>query len=129
MGIAASRENHRLVDGYRELVVDQRVLEPAAQEIGPQELAEGRGILGVATGASHFTGEAAERVVHEIGDRLGDGPEFTSLAACIIRMRPAAMIQKDPEGVRLERAEVGHDRYENLLYAFLVQRARDGDGR
>src|SRR5258707_8599088 len=63
-----------------EMLLDSLARYVTAQEIRPQEFAERRGVLGEAAGAAQFAGEAAERVVLEIGDRFRKILEVSALA-------------------------------------------------
>ena len=55
-----------------EIPLHRLLLEPAPQEIGPQELAERHRLLGVAAKAAQLAGEAAVGVVAQVGDRVRD---------------------------------------------------------
>src|SRR5215813_15566682 len=61
-------ELNRVLDGLGEIRVHGSPLHLAAQEVGPQELAEGRGVLGKAARPPELAGEAAERIVLEPRD-------------------------------------------------------------
>src|SRR5215469_39647 len=61
--VLAFGEFQRLIHCACEIIFDELARHLAAQEIGPEELAERRGVLGKAAGPSQFAGQTAERIV------------------------------------------------------------------
>ena len=123
VGILALRESQPLLQRGREVVLDPPVLDAAAQEIGPQEFAEWRRVLGIAPGVAQFAGQAAERVVHQLADAARQVAIVPAPAPVVVRVHPAAVVEVRPERLLVELAEVGDDRDRDLLDAFVVQRA------
>lgn len=42
----------------------------------------------------------------------------------IERMHPIAIIKNEPEGIDVQRAQIGNDRHEQFLHAFVMKRTR-----
>ena len=69
----------------------------AAQEIRPQEFAERRGILGITADAPQFAGEAAERIVLEVGDRFRNVLEVPAFALGVVGIDPPLDCPSTPQ--------------------------------
>src|SRR5579871_5740225 len=65
--LLALGELQRLLEGLVEILFNGRLAEAAAHEVRPQELAEWRGVLGETAHAAQFAGDAAVRIVLEVG--------------------------------------------------------------
>src|SRR5499427_9830368 len=70
--LLALGELHGLFHGLVKIILGERLADPPSHEISPQELAERRGVLGETANATQFAGDAAERVVLEPRDLLGN---------------------------------------------------------
>ena len=100
------------------------MFEPPAQEIRPQELAEGRRVLGETAGAAQLAGETAKRII----DQVPDAPRNIGIAAAatlgIEGMQPAPVVQVDPERLARQPPQIRHHGHGDLLDPLLVQRQR-----
>src|ERR1700688_1690452 len=72
VGLRAFCETHGFFQRFRELFLDRLALEPAAQEVRPQKLAERNRFLGKSAEAAQLAREAAERIVAQAADRRGE---------------------------------------------------------
>src|SRR5262249_13310103 len=68
--IVALGEFERLLHRPAEVVFHRLALDVAAQEVGPEEFGKRRGVLGKAAGAPQLAGEATERIVLQVFNRL-----------------------------------------------------------
>src|SRR5260370_24068086 len=119
----AAREAQRLFDRLIEMALDALLPDPPAQEIGPQELAERGGALGETAGAPQRAGQRAKRVVNQNLYRFWDSPVTLPPALVVERVHPAAIVEKDPERVRIKPAQIGHVRGQNVRHLFFVEGA------
>jgi hypothetical protein len=62
---------HGLFQGLVEVFMHQLPFHAATQEIGPEELAERRRVLGEAADATQLTGKATKGIVDKVGKSLG----------------------------------------------------------
>src|SRR5262249_54060551 len=97
-------------------------LDPPAEEVGPQEFAEWHRLLGVTAEAAQLAREAAVGIVAQLGDRVRDVVETAPHAALVVGMAPAATVEHDPEGIPIERVQVGDQRRVDLGLSLLEQR-------
>ena len=72
IGLFALGELDRVVERGVEVLLDRLPLYSPAQEIGPQEFAERRRVLGEPANPAQFTGQRPEGIVDEILDRAWD---------------------------------------------------------
>src|SRR5438132_12124086 len=82
-------ELKRLLHGVGEVVLDGLALDAGTEEIGPQEFAERRRVLGKAAGAAQFAGERAVRVVDQLGHLLGNVLVSAAPSLVVERMHQA----------------------------------------
>src|SRR5580704_14371985 len=75
-----------LLDRMLEVGLHGLALDPSAQEIGPQEFAERRRVLGEPAGTPQFTRQRTERIVDELGHGLGEILVGTPPAPVVVRM-------------------------------------------
>lgn len=122
--LPAATERQPLLQRLGEIVLHRLARDVAAQEIGPQEFAERRRILGETAGPAHLAGKAAERIVLEILDRFRNVPEVPALALGVIGIDPALVVHHAPEHVTLDHREIADHGDQDVLDALLVQRPR-----
>src|ERR1700733_10263543 len=65
IGLRTLGELQRPYQGLWEILIQQLGLESSPQEVGPQKFAEGRRVLGEATGAPQFSGQTAVGVIDQ----------------------------------------------------------------
>jgi len=106
-----------------EIAFNHLAFDPTPKKIGPEEFAERGRILRETAGASQFARERTERIVDQVADRLGNVLVFPPAALIVEWMHPVAVVHDEPEGIRFQPAEVGDDGDDDVLDAFIVQRA------
>lgn len=72
-------------------------IEPAAQEIRPQELGEGFILLGIAADIAQGARQTAPRIVDQLRNGLGHGFERLALAIAVVRIGPAPVLHDEPK--------------------------------
>src|SRR5262245_58411170 len=70
IGLLCLGQLHRPLQRLIEVILHRRSSHPTTQEVGPQELAEGRGVLGKTAQSPQLSREAAKGVIDEVGNGL-----------------------------------------------------------
>src|SRR5712675_3102800 len=122
--LAALCQPQGLLNGAAEIILDRLALQSAAEEVGPQELAERHRLLGVAAQAPQFAGEAAKRIIAQAGDRFRDVVETAPDAVLVVGMAPGAVVEKAPERGAIERAQIGDHRHHDVRLPLVEQGPR-----
>src|ERR1700674_3407045 len=104
MGLFTFRQFHRLPHSGTKQLFDNLSLHAPPQKIGPQEFAEGRGVLREPAGAAQFPSETAEWIIFEVIDGFWDLAEWPPAAFGIVGVNPTVMIENRPECVSVESA-------------------------
>lgn len=73
MSVVAPCERHCLSESSLPVVADVARLEAIAKEVGPDELREGHGLLGITARISNGAGERSERIIDQLTNSLGNG--------------------------------------------------------
>jgi hypothetical protein len=122
IGIEALRQFVSLLQRHVEISHDDLSLDPPAQEIGPEKLAERRRVLGVAADAAQLAGKAAERIVLQVGDGFRDVVIMAADAVGVVGMHPGMVVEHRPERVAIELLQIGDDFHEHVVHVLFVQR-------
>src|SRR3954470_24589392 len=101
MCVGTARQLGRPFHGVGKFRFDANTSHPPAQEIGPQEFAERRRILGEGAGAPQFPCKAAKWVVLQPENRFRQLGEFAPPSLPVVRVDPRTMVQDNPERVNV----------------------------
>src|SRR6516165_10557684 len=108
----------RFLQRLIEIALDDLALEPAAQEISPEELAKRRRVLRKAAGTPQFARQRAERIVDQACHSLGNIAVVPAHSFGVERVHPVAVVHDGPEGIAVEGAQIGDRRHGEVLHAF-----------
>src|SRR5262245_18178452 len=103
MRLLAARELVGLLERRLEFLIDPLAPDPPPKKIRPQQFAEWRRILREAADVAQLSRKAAIGIILQSRDRLRDRVEVAAAAVLVVRMRPAAIVEKHPERVVIER--------------------------
>src|SRR5438045_2905608 len=93
IGVLALGKLHGAFERMVEIVFNHLAFDAPPKGVGPEKFAERRRILREAAGAAQFARQRAEWIVDQVAHRFGNVLVIPPLAAIVVWMHPAAVIQ------------------------------------